>query len=943
MSAPLPAPLATLATAATTHLDAPESKLPPVKTTRAPASPRTPSGRPATPDSSPERLDWGSIKDEDGAFAAWARRSGMEEALDSPAAANPAITASMAFTSFEKGESSIQSGRHQEGRADLGKSAIPSEGIVSPAPRWSKLSTKLKSVVLVPARHQSPVADVGGTLSLQVDLSSDWQVVKPKRGRRRLSPPASFRAFNGKDGQAVKPGTRWTSSPAYKAMFWGKCFRSLSTQHRLAHCREPARCFNCLGSGHFARSCRNPPRSSRLSGKGGIRSRLMFPETSIHSRLTFPPLTYAAAVEGEQLQAASGGKPSAQMAHHDRQIADLPEDRPGHGLATVVAGGAMTAEYKKLRAKAVVITSMAGSYKPTLLEMTYAISDQLRLPRWNITVSRYRPEGFFVKFDHPTQRDTAIIVGRVNVGGSTFRIEPWQFVTRPSNWFYHVKIFVENLPMHAWPEEGVMKVLGHLCVFDRTDTTTFTQDNTEIFGFWAWMVNPGRLPCTMATTFFPEGAGRSVPDVATSPTPPAGGEVELIIHLDQYYDWTPIPARSPSSGVSGLPSSVSSNSSDAPGPFFKRFDWTRGLADNRTAPPPRLRVQETCHRPSGGTRRDDHQDDDDNNDPPRREGRYNFNLRGCSVEYLPRHQLHGGRARTRSPRAHHGHRRSEGGRPEARGRNTSRSPPSSRMRQPHRRDDEGWDRRQSRSPPRMLRRQAALDQAGNPKAMGTTSKAMPAPVHAPSILVLDELVPAHGAPPPPCPRHREPGGGGGGGALASAPSFQEEVAPHEVLFGPACRQTETSGPVDCLASQVEGIGLSGAEDSTHEADNGEEAQQATEAFLNKTFPPAPASQLPAPKRSAARVRSASAEPSRRSARQAKNKSIIPVAQRATHKPIRQLDPAGPYEEIGDAALKKYAEMNKAPLPKKAVAAIKAITRLANGGITTATAALAAEA
>lgn len=157
--------------------------------------------------------------------------------------------------------------------------------------------------------------------------------------------------------------------------------------------------------------------------------------------------------------------------------------------------------------------------------------------------------------------------------------------------------------MHAWSEEGVKQVLGNICVFDHMGTTTLKQENTEIFSFWGWTFNPSLLSRSMTTIFFPEAAGRSVPDVSDAASPPERGEVELLIHLDQYFDWTPIRGRTPSSGASGLPSSTSSESGDDPFPFFKRFDLSRGVADGR--PPAPRRMPDTCRRSPAGDRRED--------------------------------------------------------------------------------------------------------------------------------------------------------------------------------------------------------------------------------------------------------------------------------------------------------------------------------------------------
>nr|TKV98628.1 hypothetical protein SEVIR_9G572400v2 [Setaria viridis] len=111
--------------------------------------------------------------------------------------------------------------------------------------------------------------------------------------------------------------------------------------------------------------------------------------------------------------------------------------------------------------------------------------------------------------------------------------------------------------------------------FDYIEPVSFTQENTEVLQCWVWMWNPDQLPRSKLTTLFQEGAGPSRPAVPAAP--PNGDMVNLIIHLDRYFDWTPLPAsRTPSSRASGLPSSSSSESDGRPFPFYKEFIWYRG-------------------------------------------------------------------------------------------------------------------------------------------------------------------------------------------------------------------------------------------------------------------------------------------------------------------------------------------------------------------------------
>lgn len=76
------------------------------------------------------------------------------------------------------------------------------------------------------------------------------------------------------------------SRDAFKRWLAGRCFRYLALDHQVAQCRDPVRCILCDGPGHTSKSC--PSRRNPISGE--LRSRLVFPARSIHSRIVFPEL-----------------------------------------------------------------------------------------------------------------------------------------------------------------------------------------------------------------------------------------------------------------------------------------------------------------------------------------------------------------------------------------------------------------------------------------------------------------------------------------------------------------------------------------------------------------------------------------------------------------------------------------------------------------------------
>jgi hypothetical protein len=113
-------------------------------------------------------------------------------------------------------------------------------------------------------------------------------------------------------------------------------------------------------------------------------------------------------------------------------------------------------------------------------------------------------------------------------------------------------------------------------------------------------------------------------------------------------------------------------------------------------------------------------------------------------------------------------------------------------------------------------------------------------------------------------------------------------------------------------------------------------------FLAEVFATAPSPTLPAlaQKRRKGGPRSASAEPSCRSARQAAIKSVVPVSQRASSRLIRQLDIAETGAPVGEVELRQLADLLHGPLAPKIIDAIRAVTRLADDQVTRAAAAMA---
>jgi hypothetical protein len=96
--------------------------------------------------------------------------------------------------------------------------------------------------------------------------------------------------------------------------------------------------------------------------------------------------------------------------------------------------------------------------------------------------------------------------------------------------------------------EDVCQILGDVCVFYCMEATTFQQESTEIFSFFAWMANPDLLLRSKVVTFLSNKAGWAT---ASHGPPPADALHPLLIHLDHYNDWNPQSADSSSSSGMG--------------------------------------------------------------------------------------------------------------------------------------------------------------------------------------------------------------------------------------------------------------------------------------------------------------------------------------------------------------------------------------------------------
>lgn len=189
--------------------------------------------------------------------------------------------------------------------------------------------------------------------------------------------------------------------------------------------------------------------------------------------------------------------------------AGMPENRPASGSAVVVSSIAMDEEATKLRTRAVLLTARGRPHHVDIGigDVSRVVVGCIRMPPSEMRTTRHNPEDFMIVFNFPHQWTLALRMGTVRVKGVTFAISPWTEHAHGSNvgWWYHVRVAIENLPVHAWKLDMLAEVLGEVYFLDKIDCTTYRQQSSDIIYCWAWMWFPDLLPRAQTVTFFRRG------------------------------------------------------------------------------------------------------------------------------------------------------------------------------------------------------------------------------------------------------------------------------------------------------------------------------------------------------------------------------------------------------------------------------------------------------
>lgn len=295
-------------------------------------------------------------------------------------------------------------------------------------------------------------------------------MVKPKHWWHKQAMPSS--AEHSRPSTKQPPSSTLPATPPFDYKRWlaGRCYRCLAKSHRVAQCRDPVRCWGCRRNGHTLRSCPHDATAGRSNTAGHQ------PPPSIHDRLSFSPLPTTTQAPTPLPDERGEPQPENIAMEEADYVPGLPEHRPVMTRALVFDTDEILAEAQDWMAHAVFVVAPEGAFPATTLEVTHALSQQLRLPPHNIKVSQHRPEDFLVKFDFAPQRDRAVAARFFNIAGSAYEVRSWRpdAHTMPHTFWYHIKLSIEGLPLHAWKDSALRQLLGPFAVYDRLTSRAYT-------------------------------------------------------------------------------------------------------------------------------------------------------------------------------------------------------------------------------------------------------------------------------------------------------------------------------------------------------------------------------------------------------------------------------------------------------------------------------------
>ncbi|CAN6275443.1 unnamed protein product [Urochloa humidicola] len=282
-------------------------------------------------------------------------------------------------------------------------------------------------------------------------------------------------------------------------------------------------------------------------------------------------------------------------------------ERPGRVHAGVARSEAIRGVESELETFSLLAVQIDARVRLDAQMVRQAAVKQLRVPVYEVGVSRLSTAAFLIRFGTQQQRDAAYRCKELHIGHTKLHIMAWkrQFSSKGmSKFFYHARVCIEGVPFHARHAEAVAGLFKAPTIIDDLDCDAEKPEEEECLRLWLWTADPDAIPIS-GVLHIEEPVTLPEPNYAESLVElgmPMGAmragaaealEFEVLIHVDRVLDYSAPPAnpsyRYPDSPISGHP--------DVPEeewPVSHPFHWRLGVPDGevRTGEQRRISVHD---------------------------------------------------------------------------------------------------------------------------------------------------------------------------------------------------------------------------------------------------------------------------------------------------------------------------------------------------------------
>lgn len=218
----------------------------------------------------------------------------------------------------------------------------------------------------------------------------DWKEVKAKYRWRRDRPPKKLARPRSIEGGNENPRKSEYFRERFKRHTFGRCFKCLARDHKVADCRDLPKCLLCFHSGHKAKYCRATTRA-----------------TSHQKTPSFPHGVSIRKLGAEQNQTKSAQRKSEKEAMED-PIPGAPHLRPERVEARIRRTNAMEAEERDMTVRALLAVAADANAVLSCQAVEEALRQQFGLEQEHLEVTLFGKATFLIRFGSPQKRSQVL-------------------------------------------------------------------------------------------------------------------------------------------------------------------------------------------------------------------------------------------------------------------------------------------------------------------------------------------------------------------------------------------------------------------------------------------------------------------------------------------------------------------------------------------------------